>query len=63
MDFEFNLLAYINMGSNPSSRKQTSMNSKKLYMLIQEIKKGKPEVVKLIKGFPNWKELGIADVK
>ena len=48
------------MGSTQSSRPNTKTNN--FYQLIQDIKKGTPDIIKIIKEFPNWKELEISDV-
>ena len=47
------------MGSTQSSRPNTKTNN--FYQLIQDIKKGTPDIIKIIKEFPNWKELEICE--
>ena len=49
------------MGSS-SSAKVSSLNSKNLLHIVQEIKKGSPEVINIIKEYPNFKDLKISEV-
>ena len=50
------------MGSGQSLRKSANIKSNNFYLLVQNIKKGTPDIIKAIKNYPNWEELEFSDV-